>query len=211
MLTLEAVGRVGELGHPGLVDGRVHAVVDHRVGAPLAQGAGEGIVGIEAEHGMFTVADADADVVQGVAHLAVAIQLIAEDVGHRHHLGVYILADGLEGRLIGFDEGIVVLALAGEARVHGKLRGDAAEEIRAGLVGKVRDSSVGQHLLDHSRGGGLSVGARDDHRRHVLCQHAQHVRTELQGHAAREVCPASAQQPNQPAGEFAGENGNGSS
>ena len=117
---------------------------------------------------------------QGVAHFAVAVQLVPEDVGHSHHLGVHKLADGLEGRLIGLDEGIIVLAFPRQGRMHGKLRGDAAEEIRAGLVGKVRNSSVGQHLLDHPGGGGLSVGARDEDRRHVLCQHAQHAGAELQ-------------------------------
>ena len=91
--------------------------------------------------------------------------------------------------------------------MRGKLGGDAAEEIRAGLVGKVRDSSVGQHLLDHAGGGGLTVGARDENRRHVLCQHAQHVGAELQGHPAREVGAAPSQQPERPAAEFAGENG----
>ena len=116
VLAVEAVGRVGELGHPGLVDGGVHAVVEDLVVHALAQGAGEGIVGVEAEDGMLAVADADADVVQGVADLAVAVQLVPEHVGHGHHPSVHKAADGLEGCLVGLDEGIVVLALAGEGR-----------------------------------------------------------------------------------------------
>ena len=90
--------------------------------------------------------------------------------------------------------------------MHGKFGGDAAEEVGAGLIGKVRNSRIGKGLLDHARGRGLAVGARDNHRGHVLCQMAQHVGAELQGHPAREVRAPPAQQPDGKPAEFAGEN-----
>ena len=90
--------------------------------------------------------------------------------------------------------------------MHGKLGGDAAEKVGAGLIGKVRDSRISKGLLDHASGGGLAVGARDNDRRHVLCQMFQHVGAQLQSHTAREISAAPAQEPEREPAEFAGEN-----
>ena len=204
MLAADAVRRVGQLRHPLLVNGDIHTVEQYRIVHLVGKGAGKGVVGVETQRGVFAVADADADIVQGVGHLAVAVQLIAEHIGHHHHLGVHITADGLERCLVGFDEGIRIPALARQGRVHGKLRCDAAEKIGAGLVGKERNSRIGQGLFNHAGGGGLAVGARDENRRHVLCQRAQQVGTQLQCNAAGKVRAAPAQEPNGEPGQFAG-------
>ena len=204
MLTADAVRRVGQLRHPLLINGNVYAVEQHGVVHFIGKGPGKGVISIETQGSIFAVADTNADIVQRVGHLAVAVQLIAKHVGHHYHLGVHIAADGLEGRLVGLDEGIGIPALACQGRVHGKLRCDAAEKIGAGLVGKERNSRIGQGLFNHAGGGGLTVGARDEDRRHVLCQRAQQMGTQLQCNAAGKIRAAPAQEPNGEPGQFAG-------
>ena len=129
--------------------------------------------------------------------LAIAVELVAEDVRHHDGLRVNKFRDGLERRLVRLNERVRIAALARQRRVHGKLRRHAAEQICAGLVGKERNSSVCPRLLDHARRRGLTVGARNDHSRYVLCQVAQQIRTDFERHAPGKVGSASAQQANQ--------------
>ena len=74
--------------------------------------------------------------------LAVAVELVAEDVREDDDFGVDVFADELQRRLVRLDEGVGVFAAAGQRRMDGKFRRDAGQEVRAGFVGKVRDSSV---------------------------------------------------------------------
>lgn len=121
--------------------------------------------------------------------LAVAVELVAEDVREDDDFGVDVFADELQRRLVRLDEGVGVFAAAGQRRMDGKFRRDAGQEVRAGFVGKVRDSSVLPRLLDHTGRRGLAVGARDDHRRHVLCKFTQQVRAELERYAPGKSVP----------------------
>ena len=189
-LAADAVRRVGELLDTGGVDRRVDAEENHRIFKIVVDRRAERIVRVQAERRVRAVADANLDVFQRVRHLAVAVELVAEEV--RHHDGLRV------------NQRMRIAALAEQGGVHGELGGHAAEQVCAGLVGKVRDSSVGPRLLDHTGGRGLAVGARDDHGRHVLCQLAQQIGTELQRDAPGEIRAAAAQQTDRDAGQLAG-------
>ena len=164
----------------------------------------ERIVRVQAERRVRAVADANLDVFQRVRHLAVAVELVAEEVRHHDGLRVDERGNRLERRLVRLDQCVRIAALAEQGGVHGELGGHAAEQVCAGLVGKVRNSSVSPRLLDHTRGRGLAVGARDEHGRHVLCQLAQQIRTELKRDAPRKVRAAAAEQTDRDAGQLAG-------
>ena len=178
-LAADAVWRVGQLLHARGVDRRVDAEENHRIFKIVVDRRAERIVRVQAERRVRAVADANLDVFQRVRHLAVAVELVAEEVRHHDGLRVDERGNRLERRLVRLDQCVRIAALAEQGGVHGELGGHAAEQVCAGLVGKVRNSSVSPRLLDHTRGRGLAVGARDDHGRHVLCQLAQQIRTEL--------------------------------
>ena len=68
------------------------------------------------------VFNADADGLQRMRDLAVAVELVAEDVRHHDGLRVDKFRDGLERRLVGLNERVRIAALSCQRRVHGKLR-----------------------------------------------------------------------------------------
>ena len=207
MLAADAVRRVGQLLHARGVDRRIDTVEKHRIRHGSRKGCAERIVRIERQLRMGAVFNADADVFQRMRDLAVAVELVAEHVRDDDGLRIDKFADGLERGLVRLDQRMGIAAFSAQAGMDCKLGGDAAEQICAGLVGKIRDSGFDPRLLDHTRGRGLAVGTRDDHRRHVLCQHAEQIGAELQGDAPRKVGPAPSQQADHPAAELAGENG----
>ena len=80
----------------------------------------------------------------------------------------------------------------------------AAEKFGAGLVGKkeipesVKACSIMREVVV------LPLVARDENRRHVLCQRAQQMGTQLQCNAAGKIRAAPAQEPNGEPSQFAG-------
>ena len=197
VLAADAVRRIGELVDPVVIDGRIDAEEHHRVRQHVMKRRAQRVVRVHAERRVLGVFNADADVLQRMRDLTIAVELVAEDVRHHDGLRVNKFRDGLERRLVRLNERVRIAALARQRRVHGKLRRHAAEQICAGLVGKERNSSVRPRLLDHARRRGLAVGARNDHGRYVLRQIAQQVRTDLERHAPGKVGSASAQQTDQ--------------
>ena len=76
----DAVRGIGALG--SLVGHRdAHAVKADRVGAAQRQGGDQGIVRVQAEHGVRRRLRRLLQLREGVGHLAVAVQLVPEDVG----------------------------------------------------------------------------------------------------------------------------------
>ena len=203
-LALDAVGRVGDLRHMPGIDRRADAVEQDRVRHVVMQARDKGIVRVEAQDGVGAVLGADAELFERMRDLAVAVELVAEDVREDDDFGVDVFADELQRRLVRLDEGVGVFAAAGQRRMDGEFRRDAGQEVCAGFICKVRDSSVLPRLLDHARGRGLAVGARDDHGRHVPCKFTQQIRAELERHAPGKIRAASAQQADQGPAELAG-------
>ena len=197
VLAADAVRRVGQLLDPVVIDRRINAEEDDGIRQHIMQRRAQGIVRIHAQHGAFGVFNADADVVERMRNLAVAVKLVAEYIRHHNRLRVDKSGDCLERRLVGLNQRVRIAALAGQARVDRELRRHTAEQIRAGFVGKERDSSVRPRLLDHARGRGLAVGARNDHGRYALCKLTQQIRADFERHAPREVGSASAQKTDQ--------------
>ena len=160
-----------------------------------------------------TVSEPDLQVLaQSVPHIDNMVLIVTVGVGVGFFLMVCMLrifiGVKLRWLLIVFYVAVFVLAaLADEVGIDGKLSGNTAEEVCAGFVGKVRNSGIDKRLLNHTRGGSLAVGARDDYRRHVLCQFAQQIGADFQCDPAREVGAASAKKPNKPTAQCACQHG----
>ena len=86
-LAADAVGSVRDLRLLPRGDGSLlQSVKDGSVGQIQCQGGGEGAVGIEAEHRIRCTLNPEADILQRVGHLTVAVQLVAKEIGHQNHL-----------------------------------------------------------------------------------------------------------------------------
>ena len=207
-LAADAVAGVGQL---ALLRGGHGALIDAEENDPVRQIArerrGEGAVGVETERRLRHGGDAGAHVFQGVGHLAVAVQLIPEEVRHHDHLRPELGEDLHGGGLIALDDGVLPAALAGERGIHHELGRDAGDQVCAGAVGKIALALLGEGLLDHAGGGGLAVGAGDGDGLDVPGQDAQQVRTDAQGPAAGHGGAAPVQDAGKPAQPLAEQNG----
>ena len=207
-LAADAVGGVGNL-RPGPGGGGplLDAKPDHLIGQVPGQGGREGAVRVQAELGLRHALHGHPDVLQRVGHFTVAVQLIPEQVGHYHHLGLQ-LGENLPGRrLVALDNGVFLPAFAGKAAVHHKLRGDAADEVGPGTVGKIAFPLLQKGLLHHAGAGGLAVGAGDGHGFDPRRDNRQQLRAELQGDAAGHGGAAPVQQPGQQPQQLAEDDG----
>ena len=145
------------------------------------------------------MADALDDVIERVRDLTVAVELVAEHVRGHDDLRLEVLEHGLGCSLVALNDGKLALWPAGQGAVHGKLRRDAGDEVRARAVGKVIEARIGECLLDHARAGRLAVRAGDEDDAHPPREHAEHLRVHLERHAAGKRRAAAAQQPQQAA------------
>ena len=100
MLAADAVGCVGELVDPVVIDGRIDAEEHHGILQRVMKRRAERVVRIHAERRVFGVFNADADVLQRMRDLTVAVELVAEDVRHHDDLRVDKFGDGLKRRLV---------------------------------------------------------------------------------------------------------------
>lgn len=88
VFALDAVWCVRDLCNTALIDGHIDAKIEHRIAALPSQRGDERVVGVEAQRGIGAVGDPDADVLQCVCHLAIAVELVAEHIGHDNHLRI---------------------------------------------------------------------------------------------------------------------------
>ena len=146
--------------------------------------------------------DALEDVVERVRDLAVAVELVTEHVRGHDNLRFEILEHRFGRRLVTLDDGELALGPSGQGAVHGKLRRDAGDEVRARAIGKVIEPRVGERLLDHAGAGRFAVRTGDEDNAHALREHAKHLRIYLQRHPAGKRRAAAAQQPQQAAREL---------
>ena len=122
VLAADAVGCVGKLFYPVVVDRRINAKEHNGVGKHIVQRGAKGIICVYAERRVLGVLNADADVLQRMRDLTVAVELVAENVRHHDGLRVNKFRDGLERRFVGLNERVRIAALARHRRVHSKLR-----------------------------------------------------------------------------------------
>ena len=207
-LTADAVGGVRNLRlGPGGGRPLLNTEPDHLIGQVSGQRSGEGAVRIQTELCLRHALHGKADIFQGVGHFAVAVQLIPEQVGHHHHLGLQLGEDAPGSRLVAFNDGVFLPAFAGEAAVHDKLRGDAADQIGPGAVGKIALPLLQESLLHHAGAGGLAVGAGDGHSFDPGGHDGKQLGTKLQGNTAGHGGAAPVQQPGNQAQQFAEKDG----
>ena len=197
----DAAGRVRDRG--GLAQGRVHAEKAHPVRRVRRERGGQRAVRVQADPRLGRTGQALAYAGEGVSHLAVAVQLVTEDVRHDGDCGFHLPADAAEGGLVALNDGEAAAGLPEEAGVRGEVRGDAALQVRAGAVGEAVPARVPGHLLQHAAGGGLAVRAGDHNRRHAAGQPREHVRADAQGNFARQGRAAPPGQPERQAHQLA--------
>ena len=189
----DAPRRVGDVGSR-TGQRRVHAEKAHPVRRAGRERGGQRAVGVEADRGVRRVLQSLADGAQGVRHLAVAVELVAEHVGHHADFWRELAADAAEGRLVALDDGQLLLRPAEEPGVGDEIRRDAPLQVGAGAVGEAVAPGVAQHLFQHPAGGGLAVGAGDHRHGDAPRQAREHVRADAQRHLAGQGGAAPAQQ-----------------
>ena len=127
-----APGRVGDVA--ARAERGVDAEEAHAVGRVRGQRGDEGVVRVQADDGALRLLEAYAYALERVRDLAVAVELVAENVRDDDNLRLYLAADALEGRLVAFDNGRAAARSARERGVRAQVGGDAALEVRAGAV-----------------------------------------------------------------------------
>ena len=197
----DAPRRVGE--PAAVAQGRIHAVEAHPVGRVRREGGHERVVRVEADRRPLGPLEADTYAVERVRDLAVAVELVAEDVRHDDDGGVYLAADALEGGLVALYDRAALPRPAGQGGVGAEVGGYAPLEVGAGAVGHAVELRVEQHPLYHAAGGGLAVRAGDHHDLQPAGEARDDVRAELEGQGAGQRGAAAPEQAQQRAGELA--------
>ena len=169
----------------------LHAVGHIGVSAVDGQGGGQSVIGVDHQGHVGRQLDALLEQVHGDVQLAVAIQLIAKQVGQHHGVRLEEFQHPSGGRLVHLQTGVFRIEFphpVGRQRQGG---GHAGEHIGAGVVAHHRVSLPFQGGAEEIVGGGLAVGAADHEG--VLVDAANEVaddgRINLQRHTAREGLP----------------------
>ena len=173
---------------------RLRVVLDAEVGHALATAAEVGherVVGVQHEARLAVQAlDQLRPAVGQQLELAVAVELVAEQVGEQEQARVELVGDGRQPGLVDLEQPQLA---APAARVEQR-GGDAPGHVRAGAVvdhGAARSLQAGRQ---HRRGGRLAVGGRDQ--QGALVEVARHLperaRREPQQQPARRGRPAAA-------------------
>ena len=193
-LAVDAVDRIGQLVRGLRIDGDVDAEADDGVrDAVLGERGGQRAVRVQTQRRVRDMGNALTDGVQGMRDLAVAVELVAEDVVHDKALDGQIFARSAECGLVALDERVGVGAFARQGGMLGEHGDDAGQQVRARLVGEILESCVSKRLLDHAGGGGLAVRAGHDRDLDAARQLAENVFVDLERKFARQVGAAAAE------------------
>ena len=127
--------------------------------------------------------------------LAVAVELVAEQVAEQHRPRLELLDDRAEPELVDLEEAEVARqrAPAAAARVRQRA-GDAARHVRPGAVVDEPGAGALEDARHHRRGRGLAVGGADHDAAAVQAarEAADRVRLDAREHLARQRRPAAA-------------------
>ena len=193
-LAVDAVDRIGQLVRGLRIDGDVDAEADDGVrDAVLGERGGQRAVRVQTQRRVRDMGNALTDGVQGMRDLAVAVELVAEDVVHDKALDGQIFARSAECGLVALDKRVGVGAFARQGGMLGEHGDDAGQQVRARLVGEILESCVSKRLLDHAGGGSLAVRAGHDRDLDAARQLAENVFVDLERELARQVGAAAAE------------------
>ena len=205
--------RVGQLGLGGGADGRIF---DSEAQDGSARGAFERadqrIIDVEHDSRLrIQLRERAAPAAGDRVDLTVAVELVAHQVGEQHRRRAHRRGHVVEGRLVGLEHADQPGGQppAGAAGVDQR-RQHAAHQVGAGAVVQHAPSSAREDAREHRRGGGLAVGAGDEHRGVQLGgQAADEIAVEALGDQTGQRSAAAAQQarraPRQLAGPHAGQ------
>ena len=171
-------------------DRRIVDAVAHHACTALGDGSREGVVGGDHERRRHLQAsDQRAPACRDELELAVAIELVAEEVAERDRARRQLIGDGGQRGLVTFEQA----ELGRRGLADRERRGDAGGEIGTGAVaGQVH--APPQHLGEQAARGRLAVGGGDDDAaaREALGKPSWCVRRERGQHPARQRRAAAA-------------------
>ena len=121
------------------------------------------------------------DVLERVRDLAVAVELVTEDVRDHEHVRIELLAYAPQRPLVAFDGSEPIARLARDTRADRKLRRDALDEVCATTIIKRLLAHVLERLGNDVRRRRLSVGSRDYDGAHATTQAVQILGVNLEG------------------------------
>ncbi len=154
MLGVEGVLQLGQRLR-GILDPEVEDAVSPPTVAVSAQVGDQRIVGVEGEAAApGTLGDGPRPVVGQCLDLAVAVELVAEEVAEHDQRRVELCRDLRQPGLVDLEQALAAALL--EQR-----RGDSPGHVRAGPVMDRAAAVGGEHGRQHSRRGGLAVGRAD--------------------------------------------------
>ncbi len=126
--------------------------------AVAAEVGDERVVGVEHEAGAARARGDDLGPVVGEAlELAVAVELVAEEVGEHDQARVELVGDARQPRLVDLEQALGPALLEQRGR-------DSPRHVGAGAVVDRRAARGGEHARDHARGRRLPVRRADDRR-----------------------------------------------
>ena len=192
----------------------INPETDRLVVDALGDGRAQRVVRVVDERGRRRRLERLRDHVLGVVDLAVAVELVAEEVEKHERAGLELGQDAHGVELVAL-EGAEALLSSGGARARARLaprdhgRGDARLHVVAGAVAHHVVARGGQAVGDEAVRGRLAVGARDDDGAVEAAREVgDHLRVELERDGARRVAAATAQDGREaPVGDVAGEAG----
>ncbi len=180
VLALDAADRVGGvLRHVCAYVVGAHAEVEATAGGVWREACHHRIVAVEHDRGLGRQA-ADHVLERGgdAVQLAVAVQLIAEEIVHDHHIRLDLRHGATDSRFVDLEDEHIGVQCAEQARAVDGDGGDALQEIRAGaILGDALAARLRQRG-EHATGGRLAVAAADDDlaRAAAADDFAQHTR-----------------------------------
>ncbi len=125
--------------------------------------------------------------------LAVAVELIAEDVGQQHHSGLQLADRGRQRRFVDFEQADVRPRLTVEAGLFRHRADQASKQVRAGPIVEGSHLIPTQQVGDQARGRRLAVGAGNHHAAQRQAAHdvRERVRCDARDDVPRNDGPAT--------------------
>ena len=146
----------------------VHSIPDDLVGHIDGKRSGQGILRVEHKDRPGTALDAGADFLKRILYAAVAVDLVAEEIGHNDCPGTDIGDDLLQSRLITFQHSVFMHGFSLPVRTADQVGRNPVQKIGAGFIQQAVMSRGCERVLDHVAGGGLAVCTGDDNDLHPL-------------------------------------------
>ena len=162
------------------------AEADDAAGALFCQIGREGVVAIDDERHVRGFTDCLFESLHGQVDLTVAVELVAEETGEDHVVGLKVLQDPRGGGLVDFQARVVRIEIPQRSGFSRKCCGDTFEHVGTEPVGDDTKALRFEHGTEEIIGGRLAVGAagHDDPATDLCRERRYDVRVDLESSPA---------------------------